>query len=247
MRVKVKKFNQDCSLIILDDVVTTVDSKHRNHICRLLIEEFREKQLIITTHDNLWYEQLHRHQIAYNVTGNFKNLTITSWDVSSGPNIRPYKPRWEKIQEKISSSEKVGAGNEGRQYLEWLLETICETTATPVPFKKSGRYEIGDLLPSVKKRLFSDLLRDGDFKSKIEEAFRHLDCNIILANILSHNNPLSEEASIDEVRLFCEAVNNIHNLFLCTKCGKMLNYYQDIKLLICSNPRCQDPLEIRAK
>ena len=54
----VKKFNQDCSLIILDDVVTTVDSKHRNHICKLLIEEFQEKQMIVTTHDNLWYEQL---------------------------------------------------------------------------------------------------------------------------------------------------------------------------------------------
>ena len=243
----VKKFNQDCSLIILDDVVTTVDSRHRNHICRLLIKEFQEKQMIVTTHDNLWYEQLQAHQRAYGVEGNFKSLVITSWDMCSGPNIRPYKPRWEKIQEKISSSDKEGAGNAGRQYLEWLLETICETTMTPVPFKKSGRYEIGSLLASAKKRLFDDLLVDDDFKCKIEEAFRHLECNIFLANILSHNNPLSEETSIDEVRLFCEAVNNIHNLFICTNCSKILKYYQDIKLLRCSNPRCKDPLEIKTR
>lgn len=243
----VKKFNQDCSLIILDDVVTTVDSRHRNHICKLLIKEFQEKQMIVTTHDNLWYEQLQAHQRAYRVEGNFKNLVIASWDMSSGPNIRPYKPRWEKIQEKISSSDKAGAGNAGRQYLEWLLETICETTMTPVPFKKSGRYEIRDLLDSAKKRLFDDLLIDDDFKSKMEEAFRHLECNIFLANILSHNNPLSEEASIDEVGLFCEAVHDIHNLFLCTNCGQILKYYRDMKLLRCSKPRCQDHLEIRTK
>ena len=78
--------------------------------------------------------------------------------MSSGPNIRPYKPRWEEIEEKIGSSDKVGAGNAGRQYLEWLLETICEITVTPVPFKKSGRYEIRDLLASAKKRLFDDLI-----------------------------------------------------------------------------------------
>jgi len=243
----VKKFNKDCSLIILDDVVTTVDSKHRSHICKLLIEEFQEKQMIITTHDNLWYEQLRSHQIAYDVTGNFKNLVITGWDISSGPNIRPYKPRWVKIQEKISSSDKVGAGNEGRQYLEWLLETICEITAAPVPFKKSGRYEIGDLLPHAKKRLLNDLLRDEDFKCKIGEAFRRLESNIILGNILSHNNLLSEETSINEVKLFCEAIDGIYSLFLCNSCGKMLRYYQDIKVLRCSNPRCPDPLEIRTK
>lgn len=243
----VKKFNQDCSLIILDDVVTTVDSKHRSHICRLLIEEFQEKQMIVTTHDNLWYEQLHQHQIAYNITGDFHNLVITSWDIRNGPNIRPYKLRWAKIQEKINSSDKGGAGNEGRQYLEWLLETICETTVTPVPFKKTGRYEIRDLLPSAKKRLLNDLLKDDDFKRKIEEAFRDLERNIILANILSHNNPLSEVVSIEEVKLFCEAVNNIYNLFLCTNCGKILKYHQDMNLLRCSNPRCQDPLEIRTK
>lgn len=243
----VKKFNHDCSLIILDDVVTTVDSKHRNYICKLLIEEFKEKQMIVTTHDNLWYKQLQAHQRAYKVEGNFNNLEITGWEMSNGPNIKPYKPRWEKIQEKIGSSDKVGAGNEGRQYLEWLLETICETTAAPVPFKKSGRYEIGDLLPSAKKRLLDDFSLDGDFKCKIEESFRHLECNMILGNILSHNNPLSEEASIDEVRLFCEAVKNIHNLFLCTNCSKILRYYQDIKLLRCSNDRCQHPLQLKTR
>ncbi|GAH88873.1 unnamed protein product, partial [marine sediment metagenome] len=54
----VKKFNEGCSLIVLDDVVSTVDAKHRENICKLLFEEFRDQQIIITTQDGVWYEQL---------------------------------------------------------------------------------------------------------------------------------------------------------------------------------------------
>jgi len=54
----VKKFNEGCSLVVLDDVVTTVDARHRENICKLLHQEFEDRQLILTTHDGVWYEQL---------------------------------------------------------------------------------------------------------------------------------------------------------------------------------------------
>jgi len=65
----VKKFNEGCSLLVLDDVVSTVDAKHRENICKLLLEEFKDKQLIITTHDGVWYKQLHDFQRAYGIDG----------------------------------------------------------------------------------------------------------------------------------------------------------------------------------
>ena len=71
----VKKFNAGCSLIVLDDVVSTLDAKHRENICKLLLEEFRDKQLIITTHDEVWYKQLRAFQRAYGIEGDFKTLT----------------------------------------------------------------------------------------------------------------------------------------------------------------------------
>jgi recombinational DNA repair ATPase RecF len=52
----VKKFNISSNLIILDDIVTTIDSQHRMKICELIYENFSDKQLIITTHDNVWFE-----------------------------------------------------------------------------------------------------------------------------------------------------------------------------------------------
>lgn len=242
----VKKFNEGCSLIVLDDVVTTVDARHRKNICKLLFKEFREKQLIITTHDGVWYEQLCASQRAYGIEANFKNLTIVDWRIDTGPIIRPYKARWERIQEKIVAGDKTGAGNDGRQYLEWVLEKICEVTQASVPFKSYRRYEVGELLIPAKKRLES-LLGEEGFKTKIFKAFQNLESTIIMGNILSHNNILAEEVSIEEVNSFCESVHNLHNVFLCPNCGHFIGYYRDLKIIRCSNPRCRNPVEVKTK
>ncbi len=211
-----------------------------------MLEEFRDKQLIITTHEGVWYEQLRASQQAYGVEGDFKNWVITNWHVESGPTIRPYKIRWERIQEKIDSGDKHGAGNEGRQYLEWILERICEITQAPVPFKSSGRYEVGELLIPAKKRLKS-MLGEGGFKAKISKAFQDLESTIIMGNILSHNNILAEEVSIEEVNSFCKSVQKLHNVFLCPNCGHFIGYYRDLKIVRCSNARCKKHIEVKTK
>lgn len=245
----VKKFNESCSLIVLDDVVSTVDARHRENICKLLLEEFDDKQLIITTHDEVWYEQLRAFQRAYRVDGNFKNMVITNWQVESGPTLRPYKPRWEKIQEKIESGDKQGAGNAGRQYLEWLLEKICVSTDAYIPPKGliGKPYEAGDLLAPAKKRM-DDLFKDDEpLKTIILEKFRNLEATIIMGNILSHNNVLAEQASIEEVKRFCNCVHELYEVFLCPSCGHFINYFRDLRMLRCSNSRCEQPLEVKTK
>lgn len=238
----VKKFNEGCSLIMLDDVVTTIDAQHRELICKLLLEEFRNYQLIITTHDEIWYEQLRSHQRARGVEGKFVNLKIIRWDAETGPVIEPHKPRWDKIQEKIRSSDKQGAGNEGRAYLEWLLKKICEVTVAPVPYKTSG-YTTADLLVPAKKRA-SKLVSEEDFKKQILQRFQNLESKTIMGNILSHDNPLIETVSIEEVKRFCESVYELHNIFCCPECGCFVKYYQDMKKLRCPNPKCKNPMEI---
>jgi len=242
----VRKFNKDCSLVVLDDVVTTIDARHRENICKLLLEEFEDKQIILTTHDGVWYEQICASQRAYGKTGNFKNMIILDWDDNAGPRIKPYKARWERIQEKLVAGDKNGAGNGGRRYLEWILEEICEITQTFVPFKSSGRYEVRDLLIPAKKRL-KDLIKEDTFRDNISRAFTELERTMIMGNLLSHNNIEVERVSVEEVKSFCEAVNNLHKMFLCPECGCLLGYYRDLRIMRCSNPSCSNPKEMKTK
>lgn len=237
-----KKFNSDCSLIVLDDVITTVDAKHRSLVAKLLFEEFKNYQLVITTHDSIWYEQLCAAERACGISGNCKNMEIVKWTLESGPQIEPYKPHWESILNRINNGDKTGAGEEGRIYLEWLLKRICLNTQTPVILKME-KYTIADLYEPAKKRLLA-IMTDSDYKQMLQDAFSELDSISLMGNLLSHDNSDAGNASIEEVTRFCYAVHAIRIILQCPNCDSFFKYYQDFRRLRCTNARCSRPTEI---
>ena len=239
----VKNFNEGCSLIVLDDVVSTVDSRHRKDICKLLLEDFKDAQLIITTHDFIWYNQIIDLQRVCGKEGNFSNLSIIGWDLDYGPKIQPYKLRWERIQEKIANGDNQGAGGEGRIYLEWVLGLICELMEVCTVHKSSGKYEIKDLLNPTKKRL-GYLIKNPKFKKETEQLFKKLEGNIALGNLLSHNNLLAEQIVMNEIKDFCNIINKIHKHFLCPSCNNPLQYVRMLKRIRCCNGNCKTPFEV---
>jgi hypothetical protein len=82
-----RRFNGEWPLLVLDDVVATVDAAHKVRVARLLLEEFGDRQLFITTHDSRWFRELQRLQEELGRT-NVRNLAIESWSLESGPVIR---------------------------------------------------------------------------------------------------------------------------------------------------------------
>jgi len=239
----IKKFNQSCPLIILDDIVTTVDANHRERIAKLLLEVFNEDQLIITTHDGIWYDQLRSYQRTCKM--DFKNLIIVDWDIDIGPKIIPYKLRWEKIEKKIDLGDKASAGNEARSYMEWILKEVCEKMQVQLPYKKNGKYSQIELLNPAEKRLkklLSNLEDDHKLKNGIIEGFNKLRSSSFIANWLSHDNPEIEMLSLQEVKNYCEAVRELHIAFLCPTCEHFIIHDQNLKRIMCSNKRCNNPL-----
>jgi len=238
----VRKFNDDCSLIALDDVVSTVDSTHRERICNLLHDEFADKQLVITTHDGIWYEQLRASQIANKIENRFINNEIIDWSVQTGPRLRKHKMRWERIQEKLNSNDKYGAGNESRQYLEHILSQICEGLEVAIPLKNSGRYDVSDYFHPFLSRC-KGLIKDEKFNKDVMDKITKLQKTMYMGNLLSHSNEISDNVGINEVKSFSEAVHNLHLTFLCPNCSKEVKYFKSLGILRCSNKKCTKPVE----
>jgi DNA repair exonuclease SbcCD ATPase subunit len=239
----IKKFNTKFGLMVLDDVVTSIDSRHRQNIAKLIMNEFRDKQIIITTHDEVWFEHLRACQKAFGLEGNFINYEIINWDLVTGPQLKKAKILWEEIQEDIKRGDKIAAGNKARQYLERLLKEACNNTQAAVPYKLDGRYEIGDLFEAAKQRL-QKLTKGTSIENSIVKCFQELSRTTFMANPLSHDNVLQEELSLEEVRGFCDAVHNLDETLSCPFCHNRLIYDKQFRALRCSSEKCEDPISI---
>lgn len=230
----VKKFNADFPIIALDDVVSSIDSGHRQRVCDLLFGKFPEAQWLITTHDYVWHEELRAYQIAHGLSAKFKNLQILGWTLEGGPQFNVYKPRWVLIEEKISGGDKDGAAASIRKELEaFLLEGVI-SLQTRIPVKRNGRYTVGDLHDPLVAQFNKKI--PAVFKEK-EAIFIALKKNGIFGNLLTHNNPRAEYTSIEEVRGFAEAVKQFESLFVCPTCNTMITYYPEAKVIRC---RCKE-------
>jgi len=227
-----KKFNQDCNLLILDDVVSTIDSSHREFIGKLLKTKFSDFQHIITTHDEIWVQEITKSLAL-------KRYTIAKWTVQEGPIIVDHIPEWSKIKKKIEGGDK-SAGGDSRTYLEWVLKNAAANTRTKLVYKPYSDYTIGNMFGDVKNR-YKTILKNKEKGVELSEIFSEIESRTFMANILMHDNPLMENLSITEISRFCHSVHNLHTALCCSGCGSFLIYPESIKRLQCQNEKCVKP------
>lgn len=63
------------------------------------------------------------------------------------------------------------------------------------------------------------------------------EANLIVGNLLTHNNPLAENASVAEVEAFFRCTKALHDLFFCEKCRRFVRYHREAKVAKCDCSR----------
>ena len=225
----IKNFNTDFPFVVLDDVVGTIDAQHRRRVCELLFSEFKDYQLFITTHDDLWFDELVSYQAAMKVRHLFNNIRILDWSLTDGIRMDRHKPRWEIVEERLKDRDKVSAAAHARRNLEWILLQMAITTLTKVAINPSGRYVVADLYQDFKRRirkLVPKIFADNEI------VFIQLEADGLFGNLLIHNNIKAENTSIEEVRAFAKAVKALHDLVTCES-GQFLQYHQTARVMKC--------------
>lgn len=134
---------------LLDDVVMSVDSGHRYRFCKLLKSHFPGTQFVITTHDRLWAEQM---KSAGLITGK-TSIAFHSWTIDGGPLVASNAEIWEEIGDALARGRVETAAAALRHHLEYVSRHLAHELAASPPFRADANYELGDLLPSVLKRM----------------------------------------------------------------------------------------------
>lgn len=143
-------------ILLLDDVMMSVDADHRRSLANLLADEFGELQMVITTHDRQWAKQLQRAGVvARRAIHEFKD-----WSIDTGPLVVGHQQGFDRARSDLAEGSVHQAAHGVRRALEGAFLEICDELAALVPFSLTGRHELGDLLPAATRRI-RDLIKEG--------------------------------------------------------------------------------------
>ena len=90
---KIRVFNRDAKILILDDLVTSIDAGYRNRIVSLIFEKFLDFQIIATTHDDLFFLSMY----AGADPNNWAFSRIIRVDPDHGPVFDIFRPTKEEM------------------------------------------------------------------------------------------------------------------------------------------------------
>ncbi|WP_298500845.1 DUF2813 domain-containing protein [uncultured Methanobrevibacter sp.] len=197
----VKEYNP-LRLIVLDDIISTVDFSHKYEIAKLICEEFDNFNFLITTHNGLWVNQLKGLCGVYG--HNCNEMHISNWSITEGPIFRISMKYSQLIEKYLNDDEFPAAVNTARQYLEFTTYEYCKKHT--VSIKISERYELKPLFDACRAK--SEESND----ERLIELWDELDKNYFIVNQLSHFNIDSYIVHSGEVKRLCSIV-----LELCPK------------------------------
>lgn len=206
-----EEFNERLGFIVLDDVVNSFDIAHRSRLAELLADEFEEEQLIVLTHDPLFFEKLRR------LAPSWRTLEFTSWSYEEGPRLSGYNTSGlDKAQSAIKLGDRQSAATQARRALEELLQEACEALGAPMPFRRgrqNDRRDATEFLKGVRRSLKERKTRN----LAVTELLNRIEIDLqTVMNVESHASP--EWTAVDEVRAAVERVVRLNDHWTCSRC-----------------------------
>jgi energy-coupling factor transporter ATP-binding protein EcfA2 len=220
-------------LIILDDVMMSVDVEHRRELCRLLATSFPGRQFLITTHDKAWANQLRTDGVVTSKG----TVEFYNWSVTTGPLVSYQIDMWERIAEDFDKGDVSTAAGRLRRGLEEFFASACDALEARVVFKLSGRWELADYLSGAMPR-YKELL--GMAKSAAQswgqeevlgelvevdstrgQIYARSGVEQWAVNVNVHYNNWANFGRKDFSPVV-DAFRDLCHLFVCSKCGGML-------------------------
>lgn len=229
-------------LIMLDDVVMSVDADHRRPLANLLKDQISSDfQILITTHDKLWS----RHLKTVGVLSPQSTIEFSNWSLENGPQIIGRSgDDWDRIDEHIEDGDVQAAASRLRHTAEWFLREACHQFGAKVRFKSDSRWTLGDFAGPAMSR-FKDLLNDAidaenswdntgnvsdlqDLHSKRSDVYTEFQEERGAVNPNIHFNP-DEWATFTVTELIpvVDAFRNLYDLFWCSNCNSCLSVVED--------------------
>jgi hypothetical protein len=207
-------FNDMIGFLVLDDVVNSFDIGHRGQLAEVLTNRFEDRQLVVLTHDPIFFERVAR------LAPSWIRYEFTSWSFDEGPRTTAYESRavLAKARTALNSHDTMGAGQKGRRALEELLQETCEGLAAPIPFRRGAtndRRDLGELFKGLRRGLkeYAPALL-----KRLEPLLRNLEADTAAALNVEAHASLGQAAST-EIKAALLRIEELDAVWSCGDCG----------------------------
>lgn len=212
--------NPDFALLILDDVMHSVDGEHRKRTAELIFQEFGDYQIIITTHDRLWFEILKVVSRSGDKPKKFKTYQLSGWTLDEGPVFGDHLSEYEWLNsaegKKAQPADRVIKAG---RLLEEILQNLCDSLTISVPFRIRGDYTIDPLWSAF----YSRAKRQKEFYDKAKTCLDSIEVLRQQRNwVGAHYNEWAKTLTADESKEFALSVIDLRKFVYCEKCNQFI-------------------------
>jgi hypothetical protein len=208
----------ELAILVLDDVLHSVDGAHRRATADLIFEAFADHQLIITTHDPLWFEWLKKAKSKRGTKMTVRR--ICAWSLDTGPSWGDHRAdlEWLKSDDADRAQPRDRAIHAGR-LLEEVMKNLCDNLRIAVTFNLRGTYTIAPLWQGF----YAKARRRTSFKAKAGEAIDEIETLRDVRNwVGAHWNAWAAQLTDPEAKQFAESVLGLVGAVLCSSCGRFI-------------------------
>jgi len=222
-----KHFNDDNTIVVLDDVVTSVDEAHRERFLEMLHDEADKFcHMVVTTHYRPWRDF---YRIGGGPANKVQFIDLQLWSKESG--IRHSKSRLmidelKSLKDNITVENRQNIASKAGILLEAILDHLALKYRLKVPRQPLQKYELGilfDALSKYKKHIKTIQIEDsGMIESQIESFIVVLEGMTWIRNKVGcHWNLDGSLISDTEIKVFAEKTIALGEVLCCHKCGSL--------------------------
>lgn len=212
IRVSVEK--GQAKVLILDDVMQSVDSVIRAKFMDFVLKVCKDWQLIVSCHDDLWKQQLeylfikHGHSV--------KKIRLVNWSFQDGPQIVDETSQMSiaTLEQAIATNNKQIIASQAGLFLEYMCQQLSMSLSISIHRRINDKYTIGDLWPGIMSSL-----KKTNLKPLLDEISR----DMMARNMLGcHANEWAQSMSESEILSFARNLRLLYEKTYCQNCHQWI-------------------------
>jgi len=231
-----KKFNQGNTILLLDDVMMSVDDRHLDRFIKLLhLEADHFDQIVITTHYRPWRDRYRTHRAP---AGKVHFVELRTWTKELGITIQNGRVELQELElaldDKSYFDRQIIASKSGI-LLENLLEYLTDIYEYHMPKRKTMKYTLGELMDALQPKYLKNIKvvhkarkrddtgneQEVEIEFALQPAIDELKKLMFIRNQVGAHFNLEQDASDDDVLLFGKTTLELGEMLICKETGQL--------------------------